>query len=65
MDIGPFLVADAQSAELTQPGKGAFYHPPPSAQSATVLGVALCQERQNMPGTQTLPDGLRVITTVA
>lgn len=41
MDVGSFLIADAQSPKLIEPSEGPFHDPPPSAQSATVLGVAL------------------------
>jgi integrase len=35
--VGPPFVPNAESAELTKPCKGSFYHPPPSAQPATML----------------------------
>lgn len=65
MDIGSLLVADAQSAKLVEPRKGPLHDPSPPAQPAAVLSVPPCQERLNMPGAQTLPDCLRVITTVS
>ena len=42
-----------------------FDHPAPQAQSAAMFGVALRQKRDDSSVTQTLPDRLRVITTVA
>jgi hypothetical protein len=65
MDIGSLLVADAQSTELVEPRKGSFHYPAPSAQSASMFGVALREPRHDAAGTQTSPDCLRVITTVA
>ncbi len=65
MDIGSFLVANAQSAELVEPGKTPLDDPAPSSQSAAMLGVALGKQGQDVAGTQTLPDRLRVITTIA
>ena len=65
MYVGPPFVPKAESAELTKPCKGSFYHPPPSAQPATMFGVAHREQRCDVPGSKTLPDCLRVITTVA
>src|SRR5215471_10252894 len=56
MYVGPPSVASAQAPESKQPGKGSFYHPPPSAQSSAMHGVA---------SRQTLPDRFSVITTIA
>jgi hypothetical protein len=44
MYVGSPFVANAQTPELKQPGKGSFYHPPPSAQSTAMLGVAFGKE---------------------
>ena len=65
MDIGSFLVADAQSAKLIEPSKGPLHDPPPPAQSAAVFGVALRKKRDDASATQTLPDRLSIITAVA
>jgi hypothetical protein len=65
MDVGTLLIANAQSTKLIQPSKGPFHHPATSPQSAAVFGVALGEPRNNVSGTQTLPDCLRVITAVA
>ena len=62
MDIGSLLIADAQSAKLVEPGKAPLDDPAPSAQTAAVLGVTLCEQRLNMSGAQTLPDSFGVIT---
>ena len=65
MDIGSLLVANTQAPELIHPGEGPFNDPPPSAQSATMFRVALREPRHDAAGTQTSPDCLGVITTVA
>jgi hypothetical protein len=65
MDIRSLLVAYAQSAKLVEPSKASLDDPAPSAQPAAVLSVTLCQERLNTLGAQTLPNYLRVITTVS
>ena len=41
VNVSPLFVAHAQPPELIQPSKGPFDHPPPSAQSAAMFGVAL------------------------
>ncbi len=65
MHVSPLLVTNTQSAKLIQPSEGSFYDPAPSAQSAAMLSVSLGEPRHDVAGTQTLPDCLRVITTVA
>jgi hypothetical protein len=65
MDLCPLLVAHAQSPELVQPSEGPFDDPAPSPQSAAMFGIALRKKRDDVSVTQTLPDRLRVITTVA
>jgi len=65
VDVGSLLVADAQSAKLVEPRKAPLNDPTPSAQSTTVLGVALREQRNDAAVTQTLPDWLRIITPVA
>ena len=39
MDVGTFLVADAQSAELVYQSKGPLHNPAPSAEATAELGV--------------------------
>jgi hypothetical protein len=65
VNVHPLLVAHAQSPELVQPSEGPFDHPAPSPQSAAMFGIALRKKRDDVSVTQTLPDRLRVITTVA
>jgi hypothetical protein len=62
MDVISFFVAHPKSTELVQPGESSFHHPPPSAQSATMLSVALREPGQNMTGAPTSSDCFGVIT---
>jgi hypothetical protein len=64
VNVGTLLIADAQPAELVQPGKGPFHNPSPSSKAAAVFNVAYCEQRHDASITQTLPDCFRVITTV-
>jgi len=61
----PAFVANAQPPELIQPSEGPLNYPSPLAQPAAMFSVALCEPRHDAAGTQTLPDCLSVITTVA
>jgi hypothetical protein len=65
VNVRPFFIAHAEPPELIQPCEGSFHHPAPSPQSAAVFGVALCKKRNDASVTQTLPDRLGVIATVA
>jgi len=65
MDVSPLFIAHTQTAELIEPSEGSLHHPPPSAQSTAMFGVALGEPRHDTAGPQTAPNCLRVITTVA
>ena len=65
MNVGSFLITDAQSAKLIEPGERPFHDSTPSAQSASMFGVALGKPRHDVAGTETSPDRFRVITAVA
>jgi hypothetical protein len=65
VNVHPLFVAHAPSPELVQPSEGPFDHPTPSPQSAAMFRIALRKKRDDASVTQTLPDRLRVITTVA
>ena len=65
MNVCPLFVSNPQPPELIQAREGPFDYPAPSPQSATMFGVALREPRHNAAGTQTLPDRLGVIATVA
>ena len=56
MTVSSLFVAHAQSPELIQPSEGTFDHPPPSPQSAAMLGVALRKKRDDASVTQTFPN---------
>ena len=65
MDVGSFLIANSQSAKLIQPCERTFHYPTPSAQSTAMFSVSFGKPGHDVAVTQTLPDCLRVITTVA
>ena len=65
MNVGPFLVANAQPPELIQPSERPFHHPTPSTQPAAVFGVALRKKGDDASVTKTLPDRFGIVTTVA
>ena len=65
MDVSPLFVANAQAPELIQPSEGPLDYPSRLPQPTAMLGVALGEPRHNVPSTQTLPDRISVITTVA
>ena len=56
MDVGSFLVSDAQSPKLIEPSECPLDDPTPSSQSASMFGVALREQRQDVPVAQTMPD---------
>ena len=65
MNIRPLLIAHTQAAKLAEPGKGPLHYPPTSAQPTSMFSISLGEQRRDVPDTQTLPDCLRAITTVA
>lgn len=64
MHICPFLIPHAKTAKLIQPREGVFHDPAPSSQTAAMFRVALCEERQDVAGTQSATDFLRVVGPV-
>jgi hypothetical protein len=64
MDVGTLLMASAQSARLVEPGEGSLHDPSPPTETTAVFGVAHREQRDDATVVQTLPDCLRVITTV-
>jgi ABC-type uncharacterized transport system involved in gliding motility auxiliary subunit len=65
VDVGPFVVPDAEPAKLIEPGKCPLDHPAPLPQTAAVRGAAHSQQRQDVTRAQAVPDGGRVIAAVA
>jgi len=65
VDVGPFVVSDAQAAKLIQPRKCSFHHPAPASQVAAVPRSTHGQQRMNLACAQTITDGRRVIRTIA
>ena len=64
MDVGPPIVADAQAAKLTEPGEGAFHHPPPPTQATPMLGAAPSQQGHDVTRPQTAPNGSCVVAAI-
>ena len=65
MNVGSFLIADAQSPKLIESGERPLHDPTPSAQAASMFGATLGKPRHDVAATETSPDCFRVITTVA
>ena len=64
MNIRPLLIAHTQTSKLAEPSKSSLHYPPRFAQSTAMFRISLGEQRGDVPDTQTLPDCLRVITTV-
>jgi hypothetical protein len=64
VDIGSPLVTDTEAAELVEPGECSFHYPTPFPQAATMLRVALCQERSDATDAQTSPDRLCIVGAI-
>lgn len=64
VDIGSPLVTDAEAAELIEPSKCSFHYPAPFSQAATVLRLALCQERSDAADAQTSPYRLGIVGSI-
>jgi hypothetical protein len=62
--VGSLFVANTQSPKLIEPGEAPFDNPTPSAQPTSVFCIAHREQRHDVAGMKTLPDWLRVITTV-
>src|SRR6476660_679627 len=55
MDVGSLVIAHAQAAKLTEPGKGALDDPPPSAQATPMRRAAHGQPRHDVTSPETAP----------
>jgi hypothetical protein len=62
--VRPLFVAHSQSAKLTQPDEGPLHHPPPSAQSAVVFGIAFCKKRDNASVPEASPNCFGIMAAV-
>jgi hypothetical protein len=49
VNVGSSLITDTQSAELVEPGQGAFNHPSMDPEATTVGGIPPRQQWPNMP----------------
>jgi hypothetical protein len=65
MNIGSFFVADSKATKLIQPGKGSLHYPSPATKAAAMRSVTHREKRHNAALAQSLPDCLRVVTSVA
>jgi len=65
MNVRPLFVAHAQSPELIEPRERPLHDPAPSAQATPMFRFASRKRRDDASVTQTLPDRLGIITTVA
>jgi len=64
MHICSFFISQAQTAELADPRERTFHDPAPPSQAAAVFGIAHCKEWQDVAGTQSTTDVLRVVGPV-
>jgi hypothetical protein len=64
VNVRPFVVTDAEAAELIQPSKGTLDDPPPPAQAAPVRGATLGQQRHDVTGPEAAPNGGRVVAAI-
>src|SRR5215831_6139711 len=65
VDVGAFVVPDAQTTELIEPGKRSLYDPTPPPQATAMLRTPHRQHRQNVAGPQAVPDRHRIIAAIA
>jgi hypothetical protein len=64
VDIRPFVVADAEAAELIQPSKRTLDDPAPPPQGTLVRGAAHRQQGHDTPHSETPPNGGCVVTAI-
>ena len=64
MDVGPFVVADAEASELIEPGKRPLHDPAPPAEATPVRRAALRDKRENPTGSQSVADRRRVVAAI-
>jgi len=64
VDVGAFVVPDAQPSELIEPGKSALHDPAPTAQAAAVPRAAHGYQRNDPTDAQSISDRHRVVTAV-
>ena len=64
MNVGPFVVADAEASELIEPGKRPLHDPAPPAEATPVRRAALRDKRENPTGSQSVADRRRVVAAI-
>ena len=66
MDVGPFVVADAQAAKLVQPGERPLHDPAPPAQAAAVRRCDASPDKgTNARVRRPVSDRRRVVAAIA
>jgi hypothetical protein len=64
VNVGPFVVADAQAAKLIQPGKCPFDDPTPAPEATARLGAAHRDQWENPTDSQAVADRFRVVAAI-
>ena len=64
MDVGPFVVANAEASELIEPGKRPLHDPAPPAEVIPVRRAALRDKRENSTGSQSVADRRRIVAAI-
>jgi len=64
VDVGPFVVADAEASEFIEPGKRPLHDPAPPAEATPVRRAALRDKRENPTGSQSVADRRRIVAAI-
>jgi hypothetical protein len=64
VDVGPFVVADAEASELIEPGKRPLHDPAPPTEATPVRRAALRDKRENPTGSQSVADRRLVVAAI-
>jgi hypothetical protein len=64
VDVGPLVVADAQTPELVEPRKRPLHDPPPPAEATPVRGAAHGQQGRDVTSPETAPNGGHVVAAI-
>jgi hypothetical protein len=65
VDLGATLIAQAESAELVEPGERALDDPAHGAEARTVVGTSAREDGADVAGAQCLAVRLRVVTSIS
>ena len=64
MDVGPFVVADAEASELIEPGEGVLHDPAPATHATPMLGAAHGQQGHDVASSKATPNGSRIVAAI-